>query len=393
LQRIVSCSVCWNDIHSKVVKSSFDLYSDVFVHLVNMCLSQGIFPDEMKVVRVIPLYKSGDGKLITNYRPVSILPIFSKIFERVIYNRILTFINDNNLIYNLQFGFRKNYNTTMAVITLIDKIVTGIDKNEMTLGTFLDFSKAFDTINHVISLNKLNKYGIRGVANRLIGNYLSNRKQFVSYDNSYSETLSINCGMPQGSILGPLFFVLHINDIHLVCCQTMPIVFADDSSLFVQGKDIKMMTNKLNNELNHVYNWVNSNRLSLNIEKTYCMLFKGKKKQISIDLEVIYILEKKVAKGISIINRAKHSFNSSSLIMLYYSFVYPYINYGLEVWGSVPKTKLVPILKLQKRILRITTFSPTRTPSSPLFSKFSVLDIYNVYIYKDVLFMCKIEKN
>ena len=133
----------------------------------------------MKLARVIPLYKSGDSK-VNNYRPVSILPVFSKNFERVIYDKIFQFVNESDLLYKFQFGFRTYFNTTMALITLIDKIVNGIHNNEMTLGTFLDFSKAFDTIDHNIFGMKLNKYGIRGVANNLINNYLMNRKQFVS---------------------------------------------------------------------------------------------------------------------------------------------------------------------------------------------------------------------
>jgi hypothetical protein len=286
ISNIKTTSVGWDDIHSKVVKSSFYSYSKVLVHLINMSLEQGIFPDEMKCARVIPLYKSGDSKLINNYRPVSILPILSKVFERVIYNRLHKFIDDNNLIYNLQFGFRAKYNTTMALLTLIDKIVAGIDKNEMTLGTFLDFSKAFDTVNHKILIRKLHKYGIRGIANNLINSYLSNRKQFVSFNNVLSEAQVITYGVPQGSILGPLLFVLYINDIYLVSNSIMPILFADDSSLFVQGKDINTMTNVLNHELDHIYNWVNTNKLSLNVEKTYRILFKAKRRHAPGDFQV-----------------------------------------------------------------------------------------------------------
>ena len=138
---------------------------------------------------------------------------------------------------------------------------------------FLDFSKAFDTIDHSILLRKLYKYGIRGVANDLVKSYLKKRKQYVSFDKISSESLLINCGVPQGSILGPLFFILYVNDIYLVSNSFMPILFADDSSVFVQGKNINSMTTNLNNSLDLIYQWTIANRLSLNIDKTYCMLF------------------------------------------------------------------------------------------------------------------------
>jgi hypothetical protein len=269
VSNIKTNSVGWDNIHIKVIKTTFQPLNRIFVHLINKSLSSGVFPDEMKVARVIPLFKGGDSQLINNYRPVSVLSIFSKIYERIIYNRVLKFINDNDLLYKYQFGFRANYSTSMALITLTDKIITAIDKNDITLGTFLDFSKAFDTIDHSILLRKLYKYGIRGVANDLVKSYLKKRKQYVSFDKISSESLPINCGVPQGSILGPLFFILYVNDIYLVSNSFMPILFADDSSVFVQGKNINSMTTNLNNSLDLIYQWTIVNRLSLNIDKTY----------------------------------------------------------------------------------------------------------------------------
>ena len=207
----------------------------------------------------------------------------------------------------------------------------------------------------------------------------------------------------------------------MVSKKVMPILFADDSSLFVQGKDINAMTETLNSELTHIYNWVNANKLSLNIKKTNCMLFRSMRKQVLTDFQIkiagkriqkvevtkflgviidsklswiehINFIRKKLAKAIGIIFKARQCLNSHSLISLYYSIVYPYLNYGIEVWGSVPKTHLIPLHTLQNRILRIISFSPRRHSSHPLFVRYKILDIDRIYVYKVALFMFKLQK-
>ena len=421
LKQIKTKSAGWDEINNEVIMQSFHTFSNVLVHLVNLSLLNGVFPNEMKIAKVIPLYKNGNNKIVSNYRPVSILPIFSKLYERIIYNRIFKFVNDNDLLYRFQFGFRKNHSTTMALITLIDKIVNGIHDNHITLGTFLDFSKAFDTIDHKILLLKLNKYGIRGIANTLIASYLNNRKQFVSFNGTNSDVTDITCGVPQGSILGPLLFILYINDLHLISDTGMPILFADDSSLFIQGDDINTLCHLMNIELNKVYNWVNSNKLSLNIEKTHCMLFHSSRhnlilhndiqiagKAVSLVKSMKFLgiiidsklnwsdhlnhIRHKIAKGIGIIYKARRSLNANSLITMYYSFIYPYLTYAIELWGSLPTTRLTPILKLQKKTLRIISYSPKMASSLPLFHKYNILDVYKLYIYRIALFMFKFQK-
>ena len=166
-------------------------------------------PHDFKKAKVIPLYKNGDPKLICNYRPISILPCLSKLLERLVANRLNTFLTKYNILHNSQYGFRANFSTQTALIDLVDKISSSLDKCNHTIGLFLDLSKAFDTIDHVILLSKLERYGIRGKALDWFKSYLSDRKQFVQWKDYDSTPKTIKCGVPQGSILGPILFLLY----------------------------------------------------------------------------------------------------------------------------------------------------------------------------------------
>ena len=189
-----------------VIKEPILLVSEPLTHIINLSIQHGIVPDEMKIARVIPIFKSDDQSLFTNYRPISVLPSFSKFFERVIYNRLMQYLMNFNILCSNQYGFRKNHSTALALIDLHDKISTVFDRGEFSVGILLDLSKAFDTVNHMILFDKLEHYGIRGLALDWIRSYFSNTKQYVEYNGHRSLRNEISCGVPQGSILGPLFF-------------------------------------------------------------------------------------------------------------------------------------------------------------------------------------------
>ena len=182
------------------------------MYITNLSLSSGTVPDQMKIARVVPSFKAGDLSLFTNYRPVSVLPAFSKILERIVYNRLINFLNKFNILSSNQYGFRKNHSTAYALILLYDKLSDAIDQGKVTLGLFIDLSKAFDTVNHDILLAKIQFYGVRGVALQWFKSYLSCRTQFVEYNGCNSSSKYIKCGVSQESILGPLLFLLYIND-------------------------------------------------------------------------------------------------------------------------------------------------------------------------------------
>lgn len=175
--------------------------------IISLSLNTGIVPADLKVAKVIPLFKAGDRQCLNNYRPISILPCFSKILEKVIHNRILTHLNNNSIFYRHQYGFGKNHSTYMALVHLVDSVTTALDKSNYTCSIFLDLSKAFDTVNHSILLAKLHKYGFQNIAFKWLQSYLSNRSQFVCIDGCNSDRARIHCGVPQGSILGPLLFL------------------------------------------------------------------------------------------------------------------------------------------------------------------------------------------
>ena len=196
---------------------------------------QGDFPSELKLAKVLPIYKSEEEHFTQNYRPISVLPYFSKIYERVIYNHLMQYINSNDILYDKQFGFRKGHSTSHAIITLVEKVSKALDTGKIVVGVYLDIRKAFDCVRHATLLDKLHKIGIRGNLFCLIKSYLMSRTQYVHYNGCNSSTKFIEYGVPQGSILLPLFFILFMNDFFGASQLLFSILFADDTSVFLIG--------------------------------------------------------------------------------------------------------------------------------------------------------------
>ena len=267
------------------MKKCFGELCETLKYLFNLSIVKGIFPDDLKIAKVTPIYKADNNSNISNYRPISVLPCFSKMLERIMYNRLQKYLKDQNILYDKQFGFRTGHSTEHAIAQLVDQIYEAFEKNEYTLGVFIDLSKAFDTVDHSILLRKLELYGITDRNYAWIKSYLSNRLQYIQIDeNSRTEFCVVKCGVPQGSILGPLLFLLYVNDLKNASSVLNPIMFADDTNLFYTHSNIKKLFSTMNEELASINQWFTSNKLSLNANKTKYSFFHKPSKKDDIPL-------------------------------------------------------------------------------------------------------------
>lgn len=229
-----------NDILVRYIKKIAEYIYQPLSYLYNTLIQTGIFPDGMKIAKDIPIFKSGDKEVVSNYRPISLLPTFSKIFEKLICIALTDHLESNNLLYDYQFGFRKKRNTSLAALDFVTRITDSIDNGNLSIGVFLDLSKAFDTVSHDILLDKLSYYGLSLEALKWFRSYLANRQQYVCVDDSNSNLKSITSGIPQGSTLGPILFLIFVNDAQYVAKEIHLLVYADDMNLLCSNKNYEM---------------------------------------------------------------------------------------------------------------------------------------------------------
>ena len=410
----------YDDIGNVLIKHIIYSIMDPLLFLLNFSLQSGQVPSKMKLAKVTPIFKKGDKLCVNNYRPISLLTSLSKILEKIIYSRTITFLQKHDIISNSQFGFREKHNTTHALLSLINTVSVSIEKSYHTIGMFLDFSKAFDTINHDILLHKLAHYGIRGKALQWFQSYLSDRKQFVTIGGYNSSTVPITCGVPQGSLLGPLLFSIYVNDIQNSSNVLSFILFADDSNLFYSNSDPNKLVENLNAELINVTNWIKANKLSLNIQKTNYMIFSNSiahlPDQVIFDNAVIKEVQttkflgitidnkltwnyhidnicKTISRNIGIINQVKRFLPKSVLLMLYSSLILPYLNYGVLAWGNAVQTRIDKLLLLQKRALRLICNASYRSHTDAMFRENRILKITDLYKLQLGCFMYNIDIN
>lgn len=393
------------------------------MYIFNLSLKNGVFPDRLKLARVIPVFKSGDDSNLSNYRPISILPCFSKILERIMYNRLSSYLQNHNILYNNQYGFKKGHSTQHAVIKLVDEILIGFDKNKHTLGVFIDLAKAFDTVDHEILLYKLNNYGIKNKNLKWFRCYLNNRKQALFYNKTYTSLETITHGVPQGSILGPLLFLIYINDIFLSSSILNFILFADDTQAFYTHSNINTIFNTVNQELEELSDWFKANKLSVNIDKSSYILFTKSSNSDRLPLKLpdvfvdetrlnraysikflgvlldehiswkdhINILKNKISKNIGIMHKTRYILNNACLKKFYFAYVHSYINYCNIAWASTYKSKLDLVYKKQKQACRILTNANRYASSKQLMRAQRVLNIYEQNIYCTLQFMFKLK--
>ena len=338
------------------------------------------------------------------------------------YNRLYSFLVENDILYDKQFGFQKEHSTEHAILQLTNQILQSFSQDKFTIGFFIDLSKAFDTVDHNILLKKLSFYGIRNNNLNWFRSYLSNRKQYISSQHSDTEMRTIICGVPQGSILGPLLFLLFVNDL-TQSTSLDPIMFADDTNLFYSNKNIDTLFEIVNKELIKINTWFQANKLSLNANKTkYIFFHKPRlKKNIPLDLPILKIndteikrkqslkflgvlidenlswknhielLETKIAKNIGVLYKASKLLNFKCLKNIYFALIHSYINYGNIAWGSSCRTGLNKIMLKQKQASRIILHKDRLTHSRPLMKKLNALNVHQINLYQISIFMYQIK--
>jgi len=378
VNNLTTSSAGIDDIHPKVVKAVSHIVSPVLSHIINLSFITGVVPADLKAARVTPIFKSGDPKSKGNYRPISVLNCFSKIFEKLMFNRLFDYFSKYNLFFSSQYGFLPGRSTSHALLHFTNNILSAFEGKQIACGIFLDLSKAFDTLDHNILVNKLQHYGIRGTALAWFSNYLSNRKQCVNVNGNSSEFLNITTGVPQGSILGPLLFIIYVNDLYRCTDNFTFTLYADDTNILCIGKHPDQVIATVNHEMPKVINWFKSNRLHLNKKKTIAVLFRPIQKQIddaslhiSIDMQTINFsncvkflgvtidtnlswsvhinnIVSKLSKGVGVISRLRHTLPTNLLIKIYYILIMPYLTYCCVIWGNSALTHLKKLLLFRK---------------------------------------------
>ena len=263
-----------------LIKDSANIIAKPIAYVINLSLRSGLFPDEWKIARVVPLHKSGTRDNFENYRPISALPVISKIVEKIVHKKLVNYLEEHHLLTNQQFGFRRKRSTELAATLFTDDIRRSVDQKKLVGCIFIDFSKAFDTLSHSKLLSKLTAYGISGNELDWFTSYLFHRQQLVNYGNHSSKPYSISSGVPQGSILGPLLFVIFANDITDHVKSSKIIMYADDTVLYADGSSLKSIENALSSDMSLLASWFTENELILNLKKgkTEAMVFGTSKK-------------------------------------------------------------------------------------------------------------------
>ena len=406
-----------NSMPVKIFKLLSKIISPPLCKLINFSFRTGTFPNSFKIARITPIFKKGDRQNPNSYRPISSLHFISKIFERSMANKLFSFLKKFSILHPFQFGFQRNKSTCDALIHLTEFIYNSLDNKKTVVNVLIDLRKAFDSVNHEVLLDKMFIYGIRGLPLEWFKSYLSDRKQFVAVGSSRSSLKTTNIGVPQGSILGPILFLLFVNDLPNSTDILLPTLFADDTTLSISHHNYNEIVPILNRELDSVLNWTVSNKLSLNVEKTEMVIVSNKKtthsnNQIMLGGEFIEYNDECVFLGVKIDNRLnfsnhikyvanklskntgifyriKDNMTKQARISYYYSLFFPYISYNVIVWGGTYKNHLYPIIRQQKRIIRLIADADYQFHTNSLFLKFEILKFEDVYKFFISVYMFK----
>ena len=395
-----------NSIAITILKDNASFLSVIIAGIINQSFFAGKFPVVLKKALVLPLFKKGDTTSASNYRPISILHWLSKVFEKCIKSRLLNYICSNNIINPVQYGFQPGISTQDAILHVTEKLYSNLNKKLATIGIFIDFSKCFDTINHCILIRKLERYGIRGLPLQLLISYLENRCQTVKIGNTFSEKLDIGIGVPQGSVLGPILFLLYVNEIPNICRNFTSCLFADDTTFLSSGYNIDSLFHSCNEALEKFSGWCCANRLSVNVTKTNFMLISNRihptlpaitfnnisiecsssVRFLGVELEEklkfenhINNIARKISKNTGILSKLAYFVPKSVLVTLYHSLIEPYLNYCPIIFGGAYSSLIRPLEVAQRKSVRIISRANSQAHSNPLFACLGVLKFNDLY--------------
>jgi hypothetical protein len=397
-------------------------------HVFTQSLALGVVPHKLKIAKIIPIFKSGDASDINNYRPISLLSSFSKILEKIVQTRLTNYLNAHNLITPQQFGFRSGHSTLHPMTLLLNKVTKALNDKKHSIIIFCDLKKAFDTCNHSILLKKLQRLGIRDTELEWFKSYLTDRKQFVTIDSIDSTLLTILTGVPQGSILGPLLFLLYINDLPS-CTKLFSLLFADDTALTASHENIDTLFDYVNTEFRKLCHYFRLNKLSLHPDKTKYLLIspstsndcnrrllinnnnndqdnplnihelqrvKCSDKIPAIKYLGVYFdpnlnfkyhisqISKKLSHALYSLRSAKHIFSEKYLRTLYFSIFHCHLTYAIEIWSSTNPSFLKPLLTKQKAAIRIISNKRYNDHTEPLFKALSILPLNDLVTHANL---------
>lgn len=410
-----------DNISPKFIKLISNSIMAPLLHIYNTSLCSGLIPDALKVAKVIPLFKGGDIEKADNYRPISLLDSFGKILEKLVCNRLISFLDKHIVISPNQYGFRKNLSTELALTDVTNSIYTALNKNNYVMALYVDLKKAFDTVNYDILLHKLEFYGVRGIALTWFRNYLTDRKQFTFVNNVSSTVSCATTGVPQGSILGPVLFLIYINDIENSVVNSNIKMFADDTNLFFINQNLALLFNHANDQVMELHKWLIANKLTLNLSKTnfsiFCPTIHKRPdlnlfhlcldgKEIPYTKCVKYLgvlidddlswkshiahLKSTLLPILYIIYKVKHFLNAWCLKSIYFAYVESHIAYCSSIYTNTAACNLSQLKILNNKLLRAAQCKGRKYNLVSLYMDYNVLPLESRLNYKFNLHMFQV---
>lgn len=412
IREIKTNSAGIDEMSKKIFQNLDDAALEALAHSINASFANGQFPNILKTALVIPLHKSGSFKDPSNFRPISLLSTLSKIIEKLAKKRMMEFIEKHNILSVRQFAYQKSKNTNDAVFSFLESLYLKLNDREVASAVFCDFSKAFDCVNHILLLKKMEIYGFRGISGSFFKSYLTGRYQKVKNGTSFSSTMEVSTGVPQGSVLGAILFLLYINDLNLLDIKGLVTIFADDTTILWHHKDEHVLKEIVNSDIRLIKEWCDANYLCLNIDKTKVLGFKMDFEDLNLDeqrieqrpnvkflgmfiddqlkfTEHVVNLNKKISRGGFAVRRTHCDLGYQMARKVYFALVESHLRYGIAFWGNCCQSLLRSVFTIQKRCVRYICGARLRDHCKPLFQREKILTVISLFILETACIIFK----